>query len=299
MQCVEPMQFAQWVAEEIRTPVRAGVRRYLFIDLSAMHDSGEANRFARVGPAVDVLRLQAPDWSEGAAPVVIDLTLVRSDTPPASTLRRVLSRWACASFAAFLESGLPLETLAARLNQRMEATLDDGTDVLWRLFDCRVFEALLDVLDPAQRAIVFSGISRWAFQQRDGTVGIPHHTVAPPGDTLADTAPLSLTEAQQIALATATEPDSIIDLMLRHGSPRLASLRPHEQYARIRQALDSARAYGIFDAPDQAAWCSLDLALGADFHTQLPWVERLNEIKEKRMTFSQALDRAVQDESAP
>lgn len=288
------MQFASWVFEQTGAPPPTDENRYLLVDLSPMHGTDEAITLTRLGPAIDVLRLDAPNWEECAAPVLVDISRLAEDSSKRGALRRLLQRWAYANMAALIESTVPHEEMAHALQMRMEVQLDDGLDILLRFFDTRILRALLDVLSAEQRAALFAKISLWAFQQRDGDRFLqrnPDHL-----RTAVAQLPIHLSETQQLQLISAAEADGIIELLHRRGSTTLGQMLPHQQHARVTQSINNARTYGIDDAPDQAAFCSLDIELGTDFHRQPPWHQKLAEVKEKRIRFGQMLGRIQQEE---
>lgn len=57
----------------------------------------------------------------------------------------------------------------------------------------------------------------------------------------------------------------------------------------IARALETARTYGIDQLPDQIAYCTLTLSLGAAFHESTDWQPALSEVRAGRQRFTQAL----------
>jgi hypothetical protein len=67
------------------------------------------------------------------------------------------------------------------------------------------------------------------------------------------------------------------------------SLLPPDQHERIGAACAVAKSNRIDKLADQVAFCSLSLALGADFHEHEPWAAAIVTVHAERASFSEAV----------
>lgn len=289
MSSAERVSFADWVIERLATATGSACYRYLLIDLSPLHGTNLAASVASLGPARDVISADAPDWRVSAVPVLISLPDSAGVSAWRKRARKLLDMLCYANCASYLESPLKGESLSQALRSRAHASLADGTGILLRFFDTRVMNAVNRVLPSEDRNRFFSPSSLWTIHTRDGHV----HTLSDKQtqEPLIDYSPV-LAEQQQLDLLESAEADSILDLLHQQEHVQLAPLTPPEQYRKVGVLLATGRRYGIRNAPDQAAFCSLGLTLGESFHTQGPWAELLASFRDKQVTFSQVLERA-------
>jgi hypothetical protein len=107
---------------------------------------------------------------------------------------------------AMLKSRLSLQQLRLHLQQRLEASVAGEAFVI-RYADTRCLPPLLDVLDPAQRAVFLDAIEGWWYVDRAGTL----QSLPKKGDAGTVAAlPFGLSPDQQHALQAAALPDTLV-----------------------------------------------------------------------------------------
>lgn len=175
-------------------------------------------------------------------------------TEPSSRLIEALAAWAFDhSAVTWLESRLPIASLAEALALRLEAELPQNMSVLLRFFDARVLPVLHDALNPEQYRPFFAFVTNWWYVSRQGELQalplrrelIDAHCVFTP--------PLRLTASQEQQLMDAAEPDAVMQILQRHDAQALAQVAPGEQYHFIKTAIERARTWS---ARRRATWRS-------------------------------------------
>lgn len=197
----------------------------------------------------------------------------------------------------FLCSELPAATLQARLAHRVDARLHDGEDVVLRYFDARVFEALLQVLTPAQRAAWLSPAQHWWYVDRAGLLqgceGVPDVHGA---DPLAEA--LQLDAAQFAALLDATEADQVAGLLRQRAGESFLRIEPAARHAFVQRHVQQARRdCHLQSVGDLATYCALALLHGEGFAAAPVWRLALGRVAAGEWTLAQAA-RHVEDETS-
>lgn len=197
----------------------------------------------------------------------------------------------------FLWSELPAAALHARLAHRTNARLHDGEEVVLRYFDARVFEALLPVLTPAQRAAWLEPARCWWYVDRagllqgcDGSPGMPQaHDPLNPA--------LQLDATQFGALLDGTEPDQVAYLLRQRVPEPFLRVEPPARHAFVLRQMQQARgAWQLASTQDFALYCALALLRGEDFALTPKWQRALQRVKAGELTLAQAT-RQVEDET--
>jgi len=197
----------------------------------------------------------------------------------------------------FLWSELPAAALHARLAHRTNARLHDGEEVVLRYFDARVFEALLPVLTPAQRAAWLEPARCWWYVDR---AGLLQRCDGPPGMPQAQdplSPALQLDAAQFAALLDGTEPDQVAHLLRQRVPEHFLRVEPPARHAFVLRQMQQARsAWQLASTQDFALYCALALLHGEDFALAPVWQQALQRVKVGELTLAQAT-RQVEDET--
>lgn len=287
------MLFYDACADLLTAAPRHGRWLYLLADAAARPGLAHRQALQWTGPAIDLLTLAEPHWSQTAAPVLLE-----APRQPFSALQ--LARWRrfggdmqYANALTLIESELRLEALAGKLAERLRVQLADGSSMLLRLFDNRILLALLSVLSTPQVDALLAPGSAWHFAARDGA----NHVARRPGDR--DAAPVSpyrlqLSSDQEERLLKLSEPDSITGMLLQQGNAALMAMRPHEQHAAVASQLQAASEWDIDQPADRAAFVALGLQLGEGFDKRAPWAEALDAARGRRQPFRAALAEALE-----
>ncbi|WP_395702194.1 DUF4123 domain-containing protein [Aquabacterium sp.] len=282
--------FRDAVAASLSEALAEGHGRYLLVDAAALDGAGLGTALPLQGEVVDLLAL-APlkDWRDTAAPLLFPLQTGRWSAGALAAWRSVADRWRHANALTYIESVLDQHAMAAALASRQRAMLTGGMPVLLRYFDNRVFSVLMQVLVAEQRAELLAPGHCWVHADRSGRACV--HAAERPCVDQAQR--LTMTAEQEAALIKAAEADAVIDQLLNQRHPQLLALLPPDQHEAVSLALEAATAHGLAGNPEQVAFSSLALALGAGFDQQAPWATLLADAKAGRQPFLKGLARMV------
>jgi hypothetical protein len=276
-------------------PPPDGQHRYLLVNQAAWNAHLRVIRDLRSFPRQALLGQGAGACEDGATPFVVSIEGRPDEGACAWPLRALCDsgRWACALH--LIDSPLPLQDLAHALSERCLACLSDGQEMLLRCFDTRVLAVLRDVLQPVQMQDLVSCTSAWWFANRGGewaSMNVPGW----PGEERFQ-APWELGLEQEHALLDASEADAMIDLLTRQGQPALLALPYGERYPAIRELLAQGKAWGLDGTTDLSAYCTLGLSQGRTFSQAEPWQSALQQVREGRKPFIQAIEQARREEA--
>lgn len=224
-----------------------------------------------------------------ASPIGIDVSGLLEPVPQAGAAIRlkellIASRWASA--LSVLVSPLPYEELCRRLHRRCDVRLPDDCDYVLRYFDPRILPVLLGALEPHQYSAFVGMCRHWAYLDREGRwieVEGAHVLEHDPACLM----PLQLDERQQGILIDANTADAVLALLREQEQPALQALNPAQQHARVSEGVARASELGIVAPLDQAAFCSLALTYGPEFHLQEPWATHLRAVRLGQAKFGQ------------
>ncbi|WP_033371789.1 DUF4123 domain-containing protein [Caldimonas manganoxidans] len=276
-------------------PPADGQHRYLLVNQAAWNAHRTVIRDLRSLPRQALLGQGGDACGDGATPFVIRIDGRPDEGARAWPLRAVCQtgQWACALH--LIDSPLPLQGLAHALSERCLARLSDGQEMLLRYFDTRVLAAMCDVLRPTQMQDLVSCTSAWWFANRGGE-WVSMNVLDWPGEERFQ-APWHLSLEQEHALLDASEADAMIDLLTRQGQPALLALPYGERYPAIRELLAQGKAWGLDGTTDLSAYCTLGLSQGRTFSQAEPWQSALQQVREGRMSFIQAIEQARREEA--
>lgn len=276
-------------------PPADGQHRYLLVNQAAWNAHRTVIRDLRSLPRQALLGQGGDACEDGATPFVIRIDGRPDEGARARPLHAVCQtgQWACALH--LIDSPLPLQGLAHALSERCLARLSDGQEMLLRYFDTRVLAAMCDVLRPTQMQDLVSCTSAWWFANRGGEWA-SMNVLGWPGEERFQ-APWQLSLEQEHALLDASEADAMIDLLTRQGQPALLALPYGERYPAIRELLAQGKAWGLDGITDLSAYCTLGLSQGRTFSQAEPWQSALQQVREGRMPFIQAIEQARREEA--
>jgi Domain of unknown function (DUF4123) len=278
--------FADFLERALALVAAPNLNRYLVIDTAATRPVNLATELGVSTAATDILTGEPCDWRDGASPVLLTLTSTAAREGACQRVRATLWKWRFANCFVYIESEASPNVMAKLLRDRTCAVLSQELPVLLRFYDPRVFVALLIGFDASQVNTLLAGGLRWAIPGRRGELKLIERKVEP-----SDSAPLPfvLTAEQEAALIDAGEADAMVDLLLNQNNADLMNLLPPDQHERIGAACAVAKSNRIDNLADQVAFCSLSLAIGADFHEHEPWAAAMDTVRAGRASFSEAV----------
>lgn len=214
-------------------------------------------------------------------------------TVPRRTLDWLAMHGTYTSTMVLLESPLPSDELARRLALRLDAQISDEMDVLLRFFDPRIFEQLVRVLTPEQKAGFFDvGLRWWFFDHR----GVLREVAAEYAEIGSFTPPLVLTSEQEFALLDASEPDQVDAQLKENILEKYATVPLPERHDFIVRHSACAKEFGIIATFELALYCAMVLMYGEAFATVQPWRSMLEQVRLGTASFADAVA-AVEPES--
>jgi hypothetical protein len=102
------------------------------------------------------------------APILFSINLTNEPLKRCRLLNWVCQNGIYTSSVILMISPLPIDVLAARLRQRLEATIPDNMEVLLRYFDPRIFESLCRILSKKQKEDFLNVAACWWYTDRIG-----------------------------------------------------------------------------------------------------------------------------------
>lgn len=225
---------------------------------------------------------------------LVELTL--PDLRHGNHLISELAAWALDhSAVTWLESSLPIASLADQLALRLEAELQQRLSVVLRFADARVLPVLHDTLDAEQRSRFFSCATNWWYVSRRGELRALPLQREPGTEPSPFEPPLQLTAPQEQQLIDAAEPDSVMQILRRHDAQALDKIASSEQYDFVKAAIRRARAWSVETPSDLALFCMLALEHGPAFDELPDWKAALAHLRAWETTLIQV----VQQQAAP
>jgi Domain of unknown function (DUF4123) len=281
------LQSPLWEAIGALPPRGAEQHRMLLINQAAWSDQPDVLRALGDFDRVPLLGQDDSACVDGATPLLLRLDGQIGDTAATRPLRRLCATGCYASGISVIDSSLSLPALADALSQRCDAQLHGGPEMLLRLFDARVLEAFLDMLDAdGQRALVGCA-SNWWWSSREG--GLVPIVVSPWPEQDAFSPPWRLTEQQEAALLEAGEADAMVDLLSRHQVQALLDLPYPRRQPAVHQMIEQCRALNIGAISDQAAYCTLVLMSGRRLEDDVRWEPLLPRVRKGDISFIAAI----------
>jgi hypothetical protein len=197
------------------------------------------------------------------------------------------------STVIMLTSPLQVESLRNRLTARLDVRISEDMKAMLRFFDPRIFEGLMNVLDPKQLAKFLAPAGRWWYVDRAGkfiSVDAKFNAV----DESA--VPLELNAKQEFDLIDASDPDRVL-AFLRENVPDLIQKQPlSAQYDFVATNLQAARNAGLTSLGDFALYNIVVLIKGLDFIKGETWSRLMNEVKSKSAEFMELVSSLNIDE---
>lgn len=166
-----------------------------------------------------------------------------------------------------LSTPLDLQALHGRLAARLCARVSEKMDVLLRFFDPRVFEALVEVLDEAQRKRFLGPADGWWYPDRSGELA------SRPAAYVADEdgEPLELSAAQEFALLDASEIDQVAAQLQSLLPDVYIRMTPSERVRFLLRHMRAAKDSKVVATHEVSLYCGLALLHGEDFAQMSPW----------------------------
>lgn len=209
-------------------------------------------------------------------------------------VRWIVNQGTYGSSIMLLASPLSLEHLADRLRARLEAVVPENMDILLRYFDPRVFEPLIEVLSTEQKQAFLGAAEHWWFVDRRGHLQECFATFCA---TDSFSPPMALDTAQERALLDASDPDQVAQLLQSCAPLDYERLRQGERHDFILRHLEVARHFGIEATHELSLYCALALLHGENFASESTWEVALQEVKEKKISLTQAATKIELDNS--
>jgi hypothetical protein len=271
-----------------------GAHRYLLVNQAAI--PGQRPLLTRLTtlPCQPLFGQDADACYDGATPFVVCIDNALAS--PSGMLAELADAACYACALSIIDTPLDLRGIARALTARTDVLLPDGDVMLLRFFDTRIFMALIDVLDDEQRDQFLSCATEWWYADREGAM-VPSKGIGQDGLDRYEP-PLRLDPTQERAMIEASEPDAVIDLLLSRGTSPLLDHSYPMRYPIVLGLLQRARAWGIDELPDLAAFSLLALYGPSDFDRLPPWDDLLPRVKSGELTFSAAVERAHDAEQA-
>jgi hypothetical protein len=212
-------------------------------------------------------------------------------------IARMAVRKPCVTVVA---SRLGFDALFEQLKQFTEIRLPDDTEMFFAFWDPAILGTLVGqrddstlyvkgpVLDDAQLALLYGGLSGWWYWDREGGM----HTVSIEADapTTRLDKPLKLRQRQVDDLVEASMPDHVlyyVDLNLPH---LLRDIRPEAHYGYVVRALTGAREIGLETMKDLVNYVSVSLIYGNRWNQDSVIAGVLARVKDGRIRFSEAME---------
>ncbi|QYF92054.1 DUF4123 domain-containing protein [Massilia sp. PAMC28688] len=220
------------------------------------------------------------------APILVPIRYRDNQLIPHSALKWVCQRGQFTSSLLFLESRLSAPELARRLAFRIDVTLPDDFEVVFRYFDSRVFETAMGILDGLQRNNFLSIATAWWYVTRSGElVKVSQDSVEP---TQTDQ-PLLLNVAQESKFLEMSEVDNVIGLIREYLNHQYEAILPKDRHNVISRHVHAAHQHGIQAPHELALYCCLVLENGDDYFECGRGKAVLMEMREKSINLTEVV----------
>jgi Domain of unknown function (DUF4123) len=279
-----------WQAIVALPPRGAEQHRYLLINQAAWQFEPKVIASLSGFDRMPLLGQPISAATDGATPFLLRLDGHIEHNAATHPLRQLCNTGYYASAISVIDSALPMPALAAAITDRCEAQLPDHQDVLLRIFDTRVLEAVLDHFSAEQKSQLVACATQWWFATREAELAPLYVSPWPTQDLFKP--PWRLTQQQENALVDASEADAMVDLLKRRNVEALLALPYPRRYLVVTQLLAQCRALNIDAISDQAAYCTLVLMRGLRLEDDPVWQALLPRVKGKQMSFQAALQTA-------
>lgn len=209
--------------------------------------------------------------------------------------------------ATILAASCGLSTLLSHFQACMDVRLDGHDDMFLAIWDPAILGVLLGatadktlhvegpVLSPEQAKALVGPIHHWWYWDRKGN----RHEIArkvTQTDVLAADLPLQLNSEQVEMLVEASVPDHLIYHLDTNLPELLEKLPIEKRYEFVCQQLKRARTYGLEGTGDLVNYVAIALAFGARFDEQDEVAVTLRQVKEKKLSFDQAIKSLPEEE---
>lgn len=205
--------------------------------------------------------------------------------------KRLLLEWIArhgtfSSSMLMLASPMDIPSLTARLAARLDVTISDEMNVMFRFFDPRVFEAMLQIFSEERKAAFLGIAASWWYVDRSGQmVCVP--SAFRDADDIDDLQTLSSDE--EFAFVDASAPDQIAQLVATMLPEQYGSLHAARRFSFIQQHSAAATALDIHSIHDVAMYCGLVLLHGEGFADRPEWTAILASVKTGKVTLMDAV----------
>lgn len=214
--------------------------------------------------------------------------LVQFDS--AAVQQRVIAYTSARAFdseaVSWLASPLDLPSLATRLTARLDATLTENMEVLFRYYDTRILSSLPDLLSTEQQADFFSIAHGWWYPDRNGDLQSHACTFAERDGFVT---PILFSQEQEDTMLDAAFPDAVLGALREEYNDLLDGMARGEQYAFVVRQLAKTTALGIDGMIDISRYCLIALTEGEDFANHAPWLDKIAAVKSRTLTLKDLL----------
>lgn len=146
------------------------------------------------------------------------------------------------SSVVMLTTPLDIGGLRNRLAARLDVMFSENMEAMLRFFDPRVLESLVSILSAEQAEPFFGAAESWRYVDRSGKL-VNFNTKFDPQNNFS--APLLLTQRQEIALLDACEIDQVLNLLRENFSNLLRTVPPADQPAFVSESIGMAKQGGV------------------------------------------------------
>lgn len=230
--------------------------------------------------------LFAGSREENALSVAPLLFSLRAAERNAALLNWVARNGTFTSTVLLLVSPFDLPALTVRLAARLDATISDEMNVMFRFFDPRVFEAMLQIFNDERKSIFLGIAACWWYVDRCGQL-IPVPSVVLENDEIGRA--IQLSSDEEFALVEASAIDQIAQLVATMVPEQYSSLGAARRFPFLQRHTAAAESVGIHSVHDVAIYCVLALLHGEDFAVRPVWTAILAAVKTEKITLVDAV----------
>ena len=222
-------------------------------------------------------------------------------------LSRLIRHSSSRPVATVIAASCSLAMLLSHLRNSMDVRLEGHDDMFLAIWDPSILGVLIGakadktlyvegpVFAQEQAKALVGPIRHWWYWDRKGN----RHDVAQriaQSDILAAALPLQLNAEQVEILVEASVPDHLIYHLGTNLPELLEKLPTEKRYEFVCQQLKRARTYGLEGTGDLVNYVAIALAFGAQFDEQAEAAAILQQVKDKKLSFDQAIKSLPEDE---
>jgi hypothetical protein len=236
-------------------------KAFALVDGALLRNLSASTRKKWASLAKHSLLGQAAIGAVDVGPLLFELTQAHVEAHlPTSLLE--LNSGRCAGSVIVTEADTT--QLVKHLTSLIDVRLNDGSEMVMRYFDPRVFPFWLEVLKPSYREHLAFVVSQWMFW--DAKFELKIESFAPPKQQeIPPNLPMTLSSEQEARLMNLTYPFTMIERFRSEDQGALDRIPVPHRYTFFKMQIARANSHGLESQGEVEAYCGTAIDIGPKF----------------------------------